>query len=108
MARMRYKHKPSISLQIRILEGQGCRCAYCNVGFDEAIIEWDHLIPVAYKRDNSELNMVAACKPCNQAKRARIFGSEADLRAFCIEMVKSHGSISSGTPKGISARFLAH
>ena len=103
----RTKHKPSFSVRVEILEEQACRCAYCNVGLWEAQIEWDHFIPAAWKRDNSKSNMVAACRPCNQAKRARLFASEADLTAFCLEMIKNHGSRGFGTPDGITARFLA-
>jgi hypothetical protein len=104
----RPKHKPSFSVRIDILEKQDCRCAYCNIPLNEVQIEWDHFLPYAYSKDNSRSNIVAACRACNQAKRARIFASEADLTDFCIEMVKSHGSRGNGLPEGITARFLAY
>ena len=103
----RTKHKPSFSVRVEILEEQACRCAYCNVGLWETQIEWDHFIPAAWKQNNSKANMVAACRACNQSKKARYFATEADLRAFCLEMIKNHGSRGIGTPEGVTARFLA-
>lgn len=94
------------SQKIQILEAQDCRCAYCNVGLDEVQIEYDHFIPRAWRRNDKVENIVAACRACNQAKKARLFATEADLRAFCLEMIKNHGSRGSGTPEGVTARFL--
>ena len=93
--------------KIKILEAQNCRCAYCNVGLDEVEIEYDHFIPRAWRRDDRPQNIVAACRACNQSKKDRILATEADLRAFCMEMIKNHGSRGSGTPEGVTARFLA-
>ena len=93
--------------KIEILEAQECRCAYCNIGLDEVLIEYDHFIPRAWRRNDKIENIVAACKTCNQAKKARYFATEADLRAFCLEMIKNHGSRGIGTPEGVTARFLA-
>ena len=93
--------------KIDILNAQDCRCAYCNIGLNEVEIEYDHFIPRAWKRNDNPENIVAACRACNQAKRARYFASEADLRAFCMEMIKDHGSRGYGMPEGVTARFLA-
>jgi hypothetical protein len=93
--------------KIGILESQDCRCAYCNIGLNEVAIEYDHFIPRAWKRNDKVENIVASCRACNQSKKARYFASEADLRAFCLEMIKNHGSRGSGTPEGVTARFLA-
>ncbi len=108
MAKKLGARKPSYTDQIKILEEQDCRCAYCNVGLDEVQIEYDHFIPRTWVQHRKADNFVAACRACNQAKKARLFGSEADLRAFCLEMIKLHGSRGIGLPEGVTARFLAH
>ncbi len=108
MAKLKNSRKPSKSVQYQILLNQDCRCAYCNIGLDEVQIEWDHFVPHAWRGVNRDDNYVAACKACNQAKKARYFASEADLSDFCIEMVKSHGSWGEGLPEGITARFLVN
>ncbi len=106
MAKLKNSRRPNKAVMFAILQAQDCRCAYCNVGLDEVEVEWDHFIPYAWMRTNAASNFVAACKPCNQFKKARYFASEADLSDFCLEMVKLHGSWGEGVPEGITAAFL--
>ena len=84
------------------------RCAYCNASLVGEPIEWDHFIPHVWSQTNRNDNYVAACRPCNQAKKARYLASEADLTAFCLEMVKSHGSFSDGWPEGAYFEDIGH
>ncbi len=106
MAKPRTKRMPSKAIMYKILVEQDCRCAYCNIGLDEVKVEWDHFVPHAWNGTNHPDNFVAACQACNQVKSARYLASEADLTAFCIEMVKLHGSWGEGLPEGITADFL--
>jgi hypothetical protein len=106
MAKLKNSRRPSKSVMYRILVDQDCRCAYCNIGLDEVQVEWDHFVPHAWKAVNNDANYVAACRSCNQLKKARYLASEADLTAFCLEMVKLHGSWGEGLPEGITADFL--
>lgn len=106
MARARISKKPKKSIMYRLLVEQNCRCAYCNIGLDEVKVEWDHFVPYAWSNSDPDENYVAACRACNQAKKARYFASEADLSDFCLEMVKLHGSWGDGLPEGITADFL--
>ena len=98
----------SRKLKDAILIAQTGRCAYCNAGLDEQQIQWDHFIPFAYVQANYDDNWVAACAPCNNYKGSRHLTSEAYLTAFCLEMVKLHGSYGDGWPEGPSFANLRH
>lgn len=99
---------PKQVIRDRILIEQTGRCAYCNAGLDDQQIEWDHFVPYIYLQNNPDENWVASCRPCNRAKSSRIFASEADLTAFCMEMVSRHGSFGEGWPEGPSFANLRH
>lgn len=93
------------------LEDQDYRCFYCfrrfgstvfrdrtkghrlatrvfgeSVGFEPNRIRlqlnWDHLIPWDYSRNNQNRNFVAACHVCNGIKRDLIFDTEAEARLY--------------------------
>lgn len=104
----RSRKPTSKAIRAKILIEQTGRCAYCNASLADQPIEWDHFIPHVWLQANPNENYVAACKPCNQAKKARYFASEADLTAFCLEMVKSHGSWGDGWPEGAYFEDLGH
>jgi len=54
-----------------IVEGQGRKCFYCStdISLKPTI---DHYIPMSRGGSNWPVNIVAACKPCNSAKRERM------------------------------------
>jgi hypothetical protein len=63
--------------RVRIFERDGWRCWYCGgelprggAAFDKAGT-LDHLLPLTRGGDNSEANLVAACRPCNSQKGAK-------------------------------------
>ena len=43
--------------------------------------------------------------PCNAKKKDYVFTSETALEAFCLSMVKSHGSLADGWPDGSTTAF---
>ena len=102
------RRKPNLALQRRIIIEQTGRCGYCNSALDEKQIHFDHFIPHAYSQTNSDQNWVAACPDCNLAKSDRHLALEADLTAFCLEMVKLHGSFGDGWPEWPSFANLRH
>lgn len=97
--------KPSPRIQARLIEEQTGRCGYCNSSLVDQAIEWDHFEPFAYSNTNSIDNWVAACMPCNAKKKDYVFTSETALEAFCLSMVKSHGSLADGWPDGSTTAF---
>lgn len=49
------------ALRRRILDRDDHTCGYCAFPAEQV----DHVVPYAYWRDNSESNLVAACRACN-------------------------------------------
>ena len=97
--------KPSPTIQARLIQEQTGRCAYCNASLVDLKIEWDHFEPFAFTNDNSQDNWVASCQKCNRKKKDHVFRSERALEAFCLSMVKAHGSFADGWPDGSTTAF---
>lgn len=51
----------------RVLDRDGHVCRYCGGSADTV----DHVVPKARGGSDDESNLVAACRPCNSAKRDR-------------------------------------
>lgn len=96
---------PSLMIQSQLIETQTGRCGYCNSSLVDQVIEWDHFEPFSYSNDNSRENWVASCQPCNRRKKDHVFRSERALEAFCLSMVKAHGSLGDGWPDGSTTAF---
>jgi 5-methylcytosine-specific restriction endonuclease McrA len=56
------------TLRERIFARDGYRCAYCAGVFPPEQLSLDHVQPRMRGGDNSEGNLVTACKPCNAKK----------------------------------------
>ena len=57
-----------LSLRDRVFARDGFRCAYCAGVFPPEQLSLDHVQPRMRGGDNSEGNLVTACKPCNTRK----------------------------------------
>jgi hypothetical protein len=97
--------KPSPAIQAKLIQEQTGRCGYCNSSLADQDIVWDHFEPFAYSYTNSRDNWVAACAKCNGKKNDLIFDSEGALEAFCLSVIKSHGSLAEGWPDGSTTAF---
>jgi 5-methylcytosine-specific restriction endonuclease McrA len=60
--------KESASLRERVLTRDAYRCVYCGEWFPEPQLTLDHVEPRMRGGDQSEGNLVAACRPCNALK----------------------------------------
>lgn len=58
----------ALSLRERILRRDGYRCVYCGEVLPAASLTLDHVQPRMRGGDQSEGNLVAACRPCNVEK----------------------------------------
>ncbi|RZU66758.1 HNH endonuclease [Microterricola gilva] len=56
------------ALRLKVLERDRYICAYCGGEATEA----DHVIPKKLGGKDELANLVAACKPCNSSKGARL------------------------------------
>jgi len=64
---------------------QEYRCLYCSRQFGSVVwrgrqrstlrINWDHMVPYSYSRNNTTGNFAAACQICNGIKGAIMFES---------------------------------
>jgi len=64
----------------KIYERDGYKCVYCGSTENLSI---DHRIPQKYGGNNSEKNLVTACKKCNSSKNCRL---EDSLREQVINL----------------------
>jgi 5-methylcytosine-specific restriction endonuclease McrA len=51
-----------------IYERDGLACIYCGATAEDAVLSLDHIIPVALGGTNEAINLVTACKRCNDTK----------------------------------------
>jgi 5-methylcytosine-specific restriction endonuclease McrA len=49
-------------------------CAYCGNPFHDSILTRDHIVPQSYGGKDTWMNLVAACKPCNNRKGDKLPG----------------------------------
>lgn len=47
-------------------------CAYCGHTYDDSKLTRDHIIPTAKGGENTWMNCITACKPCNNYKGDRL------------------------------------
>lgn len=98
-----HRAHPLLSRKVRkaILESQGHRCLYCDRKFGAHVyrkghlirlrLQWDHLVPFVYSRDNSFGNYGASCQVCNQIKSCFVFHTLEEARVFIHEKRESKG-----------------
>jgi 5-methylcytosine-specific restriction endonuclease McrA len=60
--------RESASLRERVLARDAYRCVYCGEWFPEPQLTLDHVEPRMRGGDQSEGNLVAACRACNALK----------------------------------------
>lgn len=57
--------------RFEVFKRDGFTCQYCGRKPPEAILEADHMVPVADGGDDHESNMVTSCQDCNRGKSDR-------------------------------------
>jgi hypothetical protein len=72
----------------RVMRRDGSVCQYCGGTADSV----DHVLPVSYFSDNSLVNLVAACMPCNLAASSFVFDSFEAKQAFIRKRRKISGT----------------
>lgn len=60
----------SVRKRFDIFKRDGFACQYCGAHPPDALLEVDHIVPVAEGGGNDEDNLVTACWPCNRGKAA--------------------------------------
>ena len=59
----------TLGKRFEILKRDLFTCQYCGASAPDVELHVDHILPVSRGGTNNELNLVAACKSCNLAKR---------------------------------------
>lgn len=69
---MSQKTRTPLSKKLRfdVFKRDGFRCLYCGATPEKALLQCDHIHPVAHGGTNDIDNLVTACQPCNIGKGA--------------------------------------
>lgn len=62
----------SKKLRFEVLKRDNFTCQYCGAKAPDAILEVDHIQPVAKGGKNNILNLITACRSCNSGKSDRL------------------------------------
>lgn len=68
-------------VRLELLFNQGRRCPLCGEILTDAIIEEDHIVPIAYGGGNERANFRLLCGPCNR-QRGKTVKGHVDLAHF--------------------------
>lgn len=69
------KRRPiRLGVRFEIFKRDGFTCQYCGKKPPEALLEVDHIVPVAKGGENDESNLITSCFECNRGKSARPLG----------------------------------
>lgn len=80
------------SLKHQLILDQEGLCAYCLIPFGSiiqhgrryklSVVNFDHVLPLAYTNNNPDSNWAAACNFCNSIKGSKMFDSMDEIRTF--------------------------
>ncbi|CAG2132336.1 HNH endonuclease [Cupriavidus numazuensis] len=98
------QRKPiSKKTRFEVFKRDGFTCQYCGAHPPEATLQVDHIHPVAEGGSDDMDNLVTACEPCNNGKRARLLTSvpqslqeKADLIAEREEQLRGYHDVIEG------------
>lgn len=86
LTKMKYRQS---ALTNRNLFGRDrCLCAYCGDVFPESKLTREHIIPISRKGKNTWMNVVTACRPCNNKKDNRLL-NECGMELLYLPYVPS-------------------
>lgn len=57
-------------IRILVFERDDWTCQYCGKRRAQALLQVDHIVPIASGGSNKMFNLVTACQPCNTGKGA--------------------------------------
>jgi len=69
----------SKKLRFEVFKRDSFRCQYCGKSAPDAILECDHIIPVAEGGQNELLNLVTACVDCNRGKGKTLLADKSTV-----------------------------
>jgi 5-methylcytosine-specific restriction endonuclease McrA len=95
---VRRRREASGSKRVRIYMRDGFRCQYCGERMNPVELTLDHILPRSRGGDDSAINVVTACRACNQRKGSRtpeearmpLLTAQAALRAGLEHVLLCH------------------
>ena len=57
--------------RFEIFKRDGFTCQYCGLQPPEVVLHVDHIVPVSKGGNNDPMNLITACRECNQGKAAK-------------------------------------
>jgi hypothetical protein len=78
---MQMSKRKTISKKVRfeVFKRDGFKCQYCGKSTPDAVLQIDHITPVAKGGDNHFLNLITACDGCNNGKGAQLLDDKTAL-----------------------------
>ena len=70
----------SKKMRFEVFKRDSFTCQYCGASAPEAILEVDHIVPVAKGGTNDILNLVTSCRDCNRGKSARELSDDSVVK----------------------------
>ena len=66
--------------RFEVFKRDGFKCQYCGAMAPDALLELDHIHPVSLDGEESMLNYVTACRPCNAGKGNRTLDDDSAIK----------------------------
>lgn len=88
-AKGKRKYKIPVLTNSQLFKRDRCICAYCGNKFPDAKLSRDHIMPRSKGGADTWMNVVTACKSCNQKKDDKTL-KEAGLKLLYVPYVPSH------------------
>ena len=95
------RRKPPMVEQKAALTDQDYRCFYCDRKFGSVVwiggkrktlkIEFDHMVPFSFIKNNSPQNFVVSCQICNGFKNDKCFQTPEEARIFILNRWEQKG-----------------
>lgn len=63
--------------RFEVFKRDGFKCQYCGATAPEAVLVVDHIHPLSQDGDDSILNYITACQPCNAGKSDRLLSDDS-------------------------------
>lgn len=88
-AKGKRKYTIPVLTNSQLFKRDRCICAYCGNKFPDAKLSRDHIMPRSKGGVDTWMNVVTACKSCNQKKDDKTL-KEAGLKLLYVPYVPSH------------------
>jgi hypothetical protein len=102
------KRRPiRLGVRFEIFKRDAFTCQYCGKKPPEALLEVDHIVPVAKGGGNEETNLITSCLECNRGKSARPLGEITPVAVDRAEELKERALQAQAYSEAVALRNSA-